>query len=148
MITNSFISQLKSIGYKLTAPRVEIIKVLSSTDPLSAQEVFELLKFKGLNVDLVTAYRTLELFKDLGFVQKVQFEDKTARYELTRENEHHHHLICIKCGEIEDVEINEQSLADQIEVKSAFKVQRHSLEFFGFCKNCQNMKLIKNINNK
>ncbi len=85
----------------------------------------------------MTAYRTLELFKDLGFIQKVQFQDKTARYELIKENEHHHHLVCIKCGNVEDIEINEESFVRQVEKQSAFKVQRHALEFFGFCIKCQ-----------
>ncbi len=137
MLTKHLLTQLKETGYKLTTPRIEILKVLSVKNPLSAQEVFEHLKTKGLNIDLVTAYRTLELFKDLGFIQKVQFQDKTARYELIKENEHHHHLVCIKCGNIEDIEISEESFVKQIEKQSAFKIQRHALEFFGFCTKCQ-----------
>ncbi len=133
----NLITQLKQTGYKLTTPRVEILKILSSTNPLSAQEVFDAIKNKGIEIDLVTAYRTLELFKDLGMIQKIQFEDKIARYELV-EGEHHHHLVCIKCGNVEDVEINEELFVKQIEKQSNFKVQRHALEFFGFCQNCQN----------
>ncbi len=132
----NLITQLKKTGYKLTTPRVEILKILSSTNPLSAQEVFDTVKNKGIEIDLVTAYRTLELFKDLGMIQKIQFEDKIARYELA-EGEHHHHLVCIKCGNVEDVEINEELFVKQIEKQSNFKVQRHALEFFGFCQNCQ-----------
>ncbi len=137
MLSNNLLLKLKETGYKLTTPRVEILKVLSSKNPLSAQEVFEQLKNKGLDTDIVTAYRTLELFKDLGFAQKVQFQDKTARYELVKENEHHHHLVCVKCSNIEDIAINEQSFVRQIEKQSAFKVARHALEFFGFCARCQ-----------
>lgn len=137
MLTRNHLTQLKEAGYKLTTPRVEVLKVLSAKNPLSAQEVFEHLKANGLNIDLVTAYRTLELFKDLGFIQKVQFQDKTARYELIKENKHHHHLICIKCTNIEDIEINEQSFVRQIEKQSTFKIERHALEFFGFCQQCQ-----------
>lgn len=133
----NLLTQLKETGYKLTSARVEILKILSSTNPLSAQEVFEILKMKGLNTDLVTSYRTLELFNDLGFVQKIQFEDNVARYELIEKQSHHHHLVCIKCGKREDIALDELPFIRQIQKQSAFKVQRHALEFFGFCEKCQ-----------
>lgn len=137
MIISDLILKLKKSGYKLTTPRIEIIRKLTSTKPYSAQELFEILKRQGLDIDLVTAYRTLELFEDLGFIQKIQFEDNVARYELISEDEHHHHLICINCGNVEDVEVDEETLVNQIKIKSEFKIQRHALEFFGFCLKCQ-----------
>jgi Fur family transcriptional regulator, ferric uptake regulator len=137
MLSKNLLIQLKDTGYKLTTPRVEILKVLSLKNPLSAQEVFEILKGRRLDVDLVTAYRTLELFKDLGFVQKVQFEDNVARYELVDGDLHHHHLVCIRCGNIEEISLDETNFVARVEGKTGFKVERHSLEFFGFCRNCQ-----------
>ncbi len=137
MVSENFLNDLKSTGIKVTVPRKEILKILSGS-PMSAQEVHEILKEKGFNVDLVTIYRTLELFNSLELVRKTQFEDKSSRYELVSGEEHHHHLVCIKCGLIEDVEISEDKFVKEIEKQSKFKVERHSLEFFGFCKKCQN----------
>ncbi len=122
-------------GLKITAPRREILKILSS-NPLSAQEVHQLLKEKGFNVDLVTVYRTLELFDNLKLVRKTQFEDKVTRFELPSDS-HHHHLVCVKCGLVEEVKVDESKFVRKIEKTSDFKVERHSLEFFGFCKKCQ-----------
>lgn len=136
MDIDSLLKDLKKTGYKLTAPRKEILNILTS-NPLSAQEVAVVLKEKGFNTDLVTIYRTLELLNDLGIVRKIQFEDKIARFELTVGQEHHHHLVCIKCGIIEDIVLDEEAVTRQIEEESEFKVQRHALEFFGFCKSCQ-----------
>lgn len=137
MLTENFLIDLKKAGLKITAPRKEILRILSS-QPMSAQEVHSILKEKGFNVDIVTIYRTLELFENLELVRKTQFEDKTARYELISGQEHHHHLVCIKCGLVEDVVINEDKFVHEIEIQSEFKVERHSLEFFGFCKRCKN----------
>ncbi len=130
---------LQTTGLKITAPRKEILNILSS-DPLSAQEVHQLLKEKGFNVDLVTVYRTLELFDNLKLARKTQFEDKVARFELPSDS-HHHHLVCIKCGLVEDVEVNERKFVKKIEETSNFKVERHSLEFFGFCITCQRINI-------
>ena len=92
---------------------------------------------KGLKADLVTSYRTLELFNDLGFVQKIQFEDNIARFELIEKQNHHHHLVCIECGKREDIALDELPFIRQIQKQSDFKVQRHALEFFGFCIICR-----------
>ena len=133
------LTNLKSSGHKLTAPRREILKVLSNS-PMSALEVEASLLEKKIKADLVTIYRTLELFCDLGLISKVQFEDKIARFELISGSSHHHHLVCIKCGVVEDVEVSEVELTRQIESKSGFEVKRHALEFFGFCVNCREFK--------
>lgn len=106
--------------------------------PASAHEVMEVLKQKNVRTDLATIYRTLDLFGELGLVEKIQFGDKTARYELTAgQTHHHHHLICDNCGKVEDIPLDEKVLTGQIEEKSKFKVDRHSLEFFGMCVKCQ-----------
>lgn len=130
-------NRLKDLGYRSTTPRTEILKALSSTNLLSAHEVFDLLRRTRSNVDLVTTYRTLELFEKLGFIRKIYLDDKTARYELVNDK-HHHHLVCVNCKDVEDVKIKEELLINQIKKQSQFKVEKHALEFFGFCINCQN----------
>lgn len=96
-----------------------------------------MLRQKGVKSDLVTVYRTLDLFTQLGLVQKTQFGDQTVRYELVGATGHHHHLVCEQCGSIEDVPLDEQMLLGQVGKKSKFQVTRHVLEFFGRCVKCQ-----------
>lgn len=136
MENRNYLNELKQTGYKLTSPRREILNVLSAK-LLSSQQVWEMLRRRGFFIDLVTVYRTLELFKSLGLVSKIQFEDKSSRYELINNN-HHHHLVCIKCAVVENVNISEENITSQIKKQSSFQVQRHALEFFGFCKRCKN----------
>ncbi|OGG30076.1 hypothetical protein A2973_02495 [Candidatus Gottesmanbacteria bacterium RIFCSPLOWO2_01_FULL_49_10] len=127
---------LHETGHRLTTPRRRILDVLPAT-PTSAQELFGMLRRKGVKSDLVTVYRTLDLFTRLGLVQKTQFGDQTARYELVGATGHHHHLVCEQCGSIEDVPLDEQMLLGQVGKKSKFQVTRHTLEFFGRCIKCQ-----------
>src|SRR5437773_65258 len=122
---------LKNSGLKLTAPRKEILNILTFS-PLSSQEVYELLKQKGIKIDLVTVYRNLEAFEKADLIKRVCFEDNLVRFELI-DNNHHHHLICKSCGVIEDVVVDEQNLVSQIKKTSNFEVQKHCLEFFGLC---------------
>jgi len=121
-------------GHRLTKPREQILATISYS-PLSATQIFDQLKQKHFTIDLTTIYRTLELFCQLNIVQKVHFDDQVVRYEAM--DTHHHHLICEKCGAIEDIPLSEKGLLKQVESKSKFKINRHNLEFFGSCIHCQ-----------
>ena len=68
------------------------------------------------------------------------FEDGLSRYDLRRtSNEHfHHHLLCIECGNIE--EIHEDLLGEvekDVEARYQFVVKEHRLTFHGICRDCQ-----------
>ena len=130
------LTQLRQKGHRITVARQEILKVLSSR-PLSVKEIVEVLRKKEVKINFVTIYRTLELLTNLGFVNKTQFEAKEIKYEFADRQNHHHHLVCEKCGSSKDVHLNEEKLIKQVKNQSNFKLIRHSLEFFGICEKCQ-----------
>lgn len=134
--------QLHAKSYKLTPQREATLKVLleREEDHLSAEEVFLLVKEKAPEIGLATVYRTLELLSELQVIDKINFGDGVARYDLRKEGaEHfHHHLVCIECGSVE--EIMEDLLGDVekiVEKNWDFEVKDHRLTFHGICKKCQ-----------
>jgi len=127
---------LQKKGYKLTNSRRQILSILNAK-PVSVSDIQETLKHKSVSIDIVTIYRNLELLVNLGFMQKTQFADKSARYEIVVNNVHHHHLICKNCGDIEDIPLDEKSLLSEVAKRSKFKIEKHNLEFFGICIQCQ-----------
>jgi len=67
----------------------------------------------------------------------VEFGEGKYRYEF-KTNHHHHHLVCTSCGRVQDVEANVvEKLENEIQKNKNFKVQSHSMEFFGLCSACQ-----------
>lgn len=109
----------------------KIIKILSTAlKPIDVETLIEKLK-----VNKTTIYRQIDKLLLRNLIVDVEFGDGKKRYEL-KSLGHHHHLICKKCGKLEDVTIDEESILKQIKVKSGFKIESHSLEFFGFCNNC------------
>lgn len=130
------LAHLKKNGYRITKPRQEIIKVLKSY-PLTVSDIHHLLTRKNIRIDLASVYRTLELFVELGIVRRIEIGGDKNRYELSDEENHHHHLVCNNCGTIEDITVNENSLLEEVNNKSAFKIDHHHLEFFGLCRDCQ-----------
>lgn len=129
---------LRERHFKLTGPRREVIRILhESRTPLSVQEVHQ--QLQDIKADLASVYRTINLLCELGVLTRLDFQEKLYRYELSAPfTPHHHHLICKKCGNIENV--FEQCLPagfeEKIRQRSGFEIESHILEFYGICETC------------
>ncbi|QAY68502.1 Fur family transcriptional regulator [Paenibacillus protaetiae] len=137
--------QLAVKGYKLTRQREATVLVLleNEKDHLSAEEVFMLVRDKFPDIGLATVYRTLDLLHELHIVEKMNFGDGVARYDLrgTEQAHMHHHIICTDCGSV--VEIKDDwllELEQRVEREYGFTVMDHRLEFLGTCKDCSSKK--------
>lgn len=140
-------SQLTSIkkkianaGYKLTPQREMTLQIMAEHEHLSAEEIYMEVKSRNAGIGLATVYRTLEILTDLKVINKATFQDGLARYDLNRDDKKHqpHHLLCLKCGKIEEVKEDllidiEQTIAKRYQ----FDVQDHRLTFHGICRECQ-----------
>ncbi|MEC8219633.1 MAG: transcriptional repressor, partial [Verrucomicrobiota bacterium] len=98
------IDRLKASGGRMTRKREVILGALLTFDrPSSAEEIRER---AGLTQsDLVTVYRNLETFENIGMLQRVLLENGTQLFELTAPDEHYHHLICRECHKTERLDI-------------------------------------------
>lgn len=133
---NKVAEKIRENGGRFTKQRENILQTLTHS-PLSVSQVSKSLKLKGVNIDKVTLYRTLNRFTTLGLVGKTQFKERESMYELVSEGSHHHHLICDECGKVEDIPLQENSLINEVQKKSRFLIKSHSLEFYGVCAKCQ-----------
>ena len=130
---------LKSVGLKVTLPRLKILEVLerSSNHHLSAEDIYRVLMEQHEEVGVATIYRVLTQFEESGIVNKLNFENNQAVYELSNV-EHHDHLVCVKCNiiiEFQDDVIEQHQL--QIANKYGFQLTDHSLYLYGLSKTCQ-----------
>lgn len=136
MVKESFKTILRNSGHKATSSRIAILEIFKkSKKPLSAQEIIELLP---RNADQVTVYRTLKSFKEKGVIKQIDLRHNHAHYELTDLAEHHH-LICLKCGKVEDVDHCGVEAIESSVLRSSkhfAEIKQHALEFYGICKTC------------
>lgn len=135
--------QLTVNGYKLTPQREITLKVLleNEKDHLSAEEVFMMVRQKFPEIGLATVYRTLELLAELQIVQKMNFGDGVARFDLRVEgHDHmHHHLVCKVCGALEEIQDDWlPELEQRVASEYGFKVTDHRLDFMGVYQTCKN----------
>lgn len=128
---------LKENGLKATRNRLALLAYLSKTQkPHTASEILTVLKRE--EIDQATVYRILDVFLKKALIKQIEFKKGSAYYELASQD-HHHHLICKSCDRVEDVILPEEfSIQEKnIEKKTNFKIQDHSLEFFGLCAECK-----------
>jgi Fur family ferric uptake transcriptional regulator len=93
-------------------------------------------------VGYATVYRTMKLLSESGVVQEHKFGDGFTRYELSDEEAHHDHLVCLECGKIIEFEEPQiEALQDKIARRYGFVVRAHKHEMYGVCADCQKPKV-------
>jgi Fur family ferric uptake transcriptional regulator len=124
--------------FKKTPARLAISEFLSGVKaPVDVEQIIEYLRLQKLDTNKVTVYRILDFLFKNQIIDRVEFGEGKYRYEF-KTNHHHHHLVCTSCGRVQDVEANVvEKLENEIQKNKNFKVQSHSMEFFGLCSACQ-----------
>ncbi len=137
---NSVFSRLREEGLKLTPQRKLLLEILFETEVhLSAEEIFEQVKVSQPNVSFGTIYRNLSLLAEKNIVNQLNFRDGRTRFELSLK--HHHHLICLGCGNAIDVhECPFGGLIGDAASANNFLIKEHNLEVFGYCEGCNGSK--------
>lgn len=130
--------ELRDVDLKATPARLEILKLLEiSKKPVDVASIIYYLSSKKIGTDPATVFRIINMFTNRGIARQIQFNEGKFRYELANKADHHH-LICQKCGSIQDIsDCSIDILEKEIAGKKGFKVSYHSLEFFGVCHLCQ-----------
>lgn len=131
--------ELKDAGLKITLPRIKILQILESSDVhhLSAEDVYKQLIQNEEEIGLATVYRVLTQFEEAGLVVRHHFEGGHSVFELATE-EHHDHVVCVKCGRVEEF-IDEEIEARQAAIakRLGFELTDHKLNMYGLCPDCR-----------
>lgn len=118
-------------GLKMTEQRRLVLRVLSeSDDHPSVETVFKRARESDSSVSMATVYRTLHILSEMDLVQRHDFNDSFARFELNLE--HHHHMIDLATGEVvefqnEELELLKLRIADEL----GYELVDHRLELYG-----------------
>ncbi len=120
-------------GLKMTEPRRIIARVLSDADDHpDVESLHERVRRLDPSISIATVYRTMKLFEESDIVTKRDFGDGRARYEESKAEYHHHHLIDVTSGEVFEFYNEElEQLKIRIAREHGYKLVDHHLELFG-----------------
>ena len=136
---DNFRSYLATQGLKSTRQRDIILdEFLRAGAHLSTEELYLRLRTRHPHIGYATVHRTLKLFAECGLAEPRHFGDGQTRYESSAGAEHHDHLICTVCGTIVEFEDRQiEALQDVVARQHGFRIERHRLELYGRCRQCQ-----------
>ncbi len=112
---------------------IEELKKLK-THP-TADELYSIVRRKLPQISLGTVYRNLDVLSEAGKIWKLELGGKQRRFDGNIKL--HHHLRCVECGCVEDLELEDMEPVEEILARKVDgRIKGWSLEFQGLCEKC------------
>lgn len=127
---------------RLTRPRRTLLGLIfAQRGPFSAGDLAEKTSHapKAEACDTVTVYRTLAVLEEAKIIERCDFSDGVALYEVRHgaaAGHRHHHVVCTSCHKVESLDfclVQGQELALR---RLGYTELAHRLEFSGVCPRC------------
>jgi Fur family ferric uptake transcriptional regulator len=129
---------LRARGYRITPQRQLVLDAVTALEHGTPDEICAEVQrtAHGVNVNLSTVYRTLELLEELGLVTHTHLGHGAPTYHAAADSDHLH-LVCRDCGAVIETDV---ALADSL---VGMLAQRHGFEtdvghfaIYGRCQEC------------
>ncbi len=133
------LEELRRAGHRSGGARSAVVDLMARQDCcLTAQDVFDRLRADGTVVGIASVYRALDLLSRMSLVRRMDLAD-AAYYEPAHAGgEHHHHVVCDRCGKVSQFE--DEALENAIErlgKRLKFSVAEHDVVLRGSCPDCK-----------
>jgi Fur family peroxide stress response transcriptional regulator len=130
------IKALRKKGYKATPQRIAICRfALQSRDHPTAQSIYSAVKKVHPTVSLATVYKTLQVLRELGLIQELNFLQGQTRFDPCTKP--HINLVCLRCGNITDLDdpAAREMIARAI-AATKFIATGQRFDIYGICQRC------------
>jgi Fe2+ or Zn2+ uptake regulation protein len=127
---------LRAAGHRVTLPRRLVHRhVRRTASHLTPEQVHAAVAPGHPSLSPATIYATLDLLDDLGVVGRVSTPRGHTVYDPRTEP--HHHLVCRRCGRVEDVDGAVEAGEVEAAARAAgFRAERAEVQLSGLCRDC------------
>ena len=132
----SVVQRLDEQRYRITPSRLAVVTaVLHRRGHFSVDDILSQVP----RVGRATVFRTIKLLSEIGILCRILLEDGSLRYRVSHRQDHHHHLVCVSCASVQELDacIAPDVLGDLART-TGYEIEGHWLEFFGRCAACRN----------
>lgn len=137
IVKQKFTEFLTRNNYRKTPERYAILEhIYTEPGHFNMDSLYESMNKKNFRVSKATLYNTMQLLLDCKLVLKHQFGTNLSHYERAYNNEYHHHLICVDCGEVQEYKDNELRNVIQSKKIRKFTPSHYALYVYGVCSKC------------
>jgi Fur family transcriptional regulator, ferric uptake regulator len=130
-------AKLKSAGLRITQPRLALLAALNKrAQPTSIEQLH--LDVGAENCDLVTVYRCMAAFEEIGLVRRAFFHNGTALYEINLGQPTRYHVVCKSTNQVEELDAQTsdelrraiEAVQEKLRARGYTDIG-HIVEFFG-----------------
>jgi Fe2+ or Zn2+ uptake regulation protein len=128
---------LRSAGLRVTAARLAVLSALAECPHADAESVIRRVRDELGSVSSQGVYHALAVFTDAGIVRRIEPASSPALYEL-RVGDNHHHVVCRKCGAVQDVDcaVGRRPCLTPSDTHG-YVLDEAEITFWGICPSCQ-----------
>ena len=133
------LEELRRAGHRSGGARAAVVDLMARQHCcVTAQEVFDGLREDGQVVGIASVYRALDLLSRMNLVHRLDLAD-AAYYEPAHPGgEHHHHVVCDRCGKVSQFEDQELEAAiERLAGRLKYTVAAHDVVLRGSCPDCR-----------
>lgn len=136
------LNRIRQAQMRITKPRVAILESLQTHEgPITIEQIHH--EVGEDMCDLVTVYRCLTAFEEIGLVRRSYQHTGTCLYELTINTPRHYHIVCKSCRKTERVEYLSVENMERMLEDRGYTQLSHVIEFFGICPACQQAATVR-----
>ena len=131
----SIVRRLEEQRHRITPPRLAVVRaVLDRSGHFSVDDILNQVP----EVGRATVFRTTKLLSEMGILCRILLEDGSLRYRLSHRQDHHHHLVCVSCASVQELDACiDPEVLDDLARSTGYRIEGHWLEFYGRCDTCR-----------
>lgn len=130
-----FEKTLKASRLKVTPQRMAILREIKENGHITIDSIYEKMRKNYPSTSLATIYKNVTILCESNILMEVKAPGHKQRYEL--KGHKHIHVLCEKCGKLEDLYIDYSSLEHSCMQSSGYEISEFSAVFMGICPKCK-----------
>lgn len=134
-MTVNFEQDLKKNGLKITPQRITILQEIQKMGHATIEEIYENILRIYPSISLATIYKNILALCEVDILKEVKVSLQKQRYEIN--DSEHSHLVCHKCGKLEDIVLETQSLFLSKSLPKNFEITSTAVTLYGICQDCK-----------
>lgn len=136
----AFLENLKRGGFRLTAQRETLFKVIAETlgSPTSVQEIWDKSRALDPSIGIATVYRTVNLLEEMGVLNVIRLNEGEFRLEAPGQRLHIA-AFCRRCGKLSPLggEAEKQRVVEEWLEEAGMELLPQSLAVAVICGECR-----------
>ncbi|WP_041962853.1 Fur family transcriptional regulator [Sulfurospirillum cavolei] len=126
---------LKANNLKSTHQRLAILDSIDQFGHIDIDTLFDVIIRKYPTMSKATLYRNINDLINFHILEEVKLPHQKQQYEIKKVP--HIHLLCSKCGSVEDIFIDTKPLLEAISHQSGFTINSSFMVMNGICQHCR-----------